>query len=93
MAIANTILTKTIWGNKRVIIGKSVLSGGSTSGDVDLTKELKVVEMLIPIQNGAAQQGSAVNEAFPLTATAVTTFVETANSTFYWIAIGTGRVV
>lgn len=88
MAIATTINSdeKTVFGNKRVVMGRSVLSGGVSTGDV--VTELSKVEMFIPVVSAATQQGVAVNETLPLASGTVTVVVETADSTFDWIAIG-----
>ncbi len=86
MVITTTEIAKVSLGNKAMRVGKSVLSGGSSSGDV--ITGLRTIDVFIPTISGAAQQGISVNETFPLTNTDPTVVVETANSTFYWIAIG-----
>ena len=86
MAIANTILGRSLMGNYKVVVGKSVLSGGSTSGDV--ATGLSQVVMFHMNVYGATQKGCSVNEALPLASGDVTCVVETANGTFYWTAIG-----
>lgn len=87
MAITNTIFdTMTVFGNKRVVYGKSVVSGGSSGGDV--ITGLTRVDAFTITMGGASQQGSSVNETLPLDSGTVTVVNETANSTFYWMAIG-----
>ena len=86
MAIANTIIAQTVFGNKRVVIGKSVLSGTVATGDV--VTGLDQVEFFIPVVSGATQNGIAINETLPLASGTVTAVVETNDSTFYWIAVG-----
>jgi len=86
MTITTTILGRTIAGNYNRIYGKSVLSAGSSSGDV-ATGLSQVVDFQMVIK-GDTQMGCSVNEAFPLASGAVTAVVETANATFYWAATG-----
>ena len=88
ITITTTEIVKISLGNRAVRVGKSVLSGGSSSGDV--ITGLKYLDILFPIIKGATQQGISVNETFPLSNIDPTVVVETANSTFYWIAIGRG---
>lgn len=88
MAIATTIQPegRNVFGNKRVIVGRSVLSGSVATGEV-VTGLNKVEAFFIQVV-GAAQQGSSVDETFPLAGGTVTALVETNDSTFDWIAIG-----
>ena len=86
ITIVNTIFSRTIFGNKRVVMGKSVISGGASGGDV--VTGLDYVESFIPTISGASQQGCSVNETLPLSSGNVTIVVETADSTVYWEAKG-----
>lgn len=86
MAIANTIISRTVFGDKKVVYGKSVLSGGVSTADV--VTGLNRVESFFMNVAGGTQKGCSVNETFPLTKGDVTAVVETANGTFYWMAIG-----
>lgn len=86
MTIANTIFARTVMGDKKVVYGKSVLSGGSSSGEV--VTDLNRTEQFFMNVAGATQKGCSVNETFPLTKGTITAVVETANGTFYWMAIG-----
>lgn len=88
MAIATTINldAKTVFGNLRAVMGRSVLSGTVATGDV--VTGLNKVLMFIPIVTGASQQGVSVNETLPLASGTVTVVVETNDSTFDWLAIG-----
>ena len=86
MAITNTTFSRTIFGNKRVVMGKSVISGGSSGGDV--VTGLDYVESFLMNVEGSSQQGCSVNETLPLSSGDVTIVVETANSTVYWEAKG-----
>jgi len=86
MAIANTIIDRTVWGDKRVVYGKSVISGDTNTGDV--ATGLSKVEILLPVVKGATQKGFSVNEDFPLSGGDVTVVTESNNQTFYWLAIG-----
>lgn len=86
MAIATTIISRVSLGNKKMIIGKSVLSGGTTTGDVIIP--LKVIESIQGHESTSTQKGFAVEEDFPLRDTAPSVHIETSNGTFYWTAIG-----
>ena len=70
------------------VIGNIVVAfNGVKEGDV-VVSGLKSVNSFGITVKGAAQQGCAVNEDFPLLSNTVTCEVETANSTFYWMARG-----
>lgn len=86
MAIANTIIAKTVFGNKRVVIGKSVLSGTTNTGQV--ATGLKRVEAFFLNVYGATQKGSSVDESFPLEGGDVDVVVESNDGTFQWMAVG-----
>ena len=86
MAIANTIIDRTVWGDKRVVYGKSVISGDTNTGDV--ATGLSRVEMFQVTVSGATQKGCSVNETLPLSGGDVTVVTESNNQTFYWLAIG-----
>lgn len=86
MAIATTINGKTVFGNKRVHYGTSVLSAGSSSGAV-VTGLARIDSMDVTVK-GDTQQGSSLNGTLPLSTGSATVVVETANSTFYWKATG-----
>lgn len=89
MAIVTTILRRSVYGDRWLIEGKSVLSGGVATGDV--ITGLKIVNFFWLVTKAAAQKGCAVNEDFPLMNAGpgtVTVLVETNDSTFYWSAIG-----
>jgi len=88
MAITTTITSEGRWpvGNRRIVQGRSVLSGGVATGDV--VTGLNKVESFVPVVAAATQQGVAVNETLPLSSGDVTVVVETNDSTFDWTAIG-----
>lgn len=86
MAIATTISVKTVFGNKRVHCGKSVLSGSVATGDV--VTGLKSVDHFSMNVEGATQKGCSINSTLPLATGTVTAVVETNDGTFYWQAIG-----
>ena len=75
-------------GNKRWARGTYTNNSSSTGGDVKTG--LSRVDMFIPIVGGAAVDADApaVNETLPL-ASGDVTIVTTADSTGYWLAIGT----
>ena len=86
MTITTTIIDRIPIGNKIMIIGKSVLAGTVTTGDVDVP--LKVVTSFVGHEKAGAQKGFSTNEVFPLANTAVTAHIETTDGTFYWRAVG-----
>jgi len=86
MAITNTIIDRSKFGDKEVVWGKSVISGGTNTGDV--ATGLAYVEMFIPTTAGSAQKGIAVNETLPLSSGDVTIVMESNDGTAYWFAIG-----
>lgn len=71
MAFSSTITSKSVVGDKVMVIGTFTNTAGSIGGDIDTG--LKRVDSLSLIQYGAAVTTGApvVNETFPLT-TAVT---------------------
>lgn len=78
------------WGNMKITYGKGVSADGSTGGNVDTG--LRLCYMLIPIGYGSSVVADdvTVNEDFsdgPLDGSAIT-IVTTANTSFYWVAIG-----
>ena len=86
MAIATTILGRTVEGNYMHIYGKSVLSGTTNTGDV-ITGLSQVIYFQMNVQ-GATQKGCLVNKTLPLASGTVTAVVESNDGTFYWEAVG-----
>lgn len=86
MAIANTILQKTVMGNLRVIHGKSVLSGSVNTGEV--ATGLNRVDSFQVITKDTTAKAVAVNEDFPLAGGDVTVYSESNDATLYWRAEG-----
>lgn len=86
MAIATMILDRTVWGDRVVVFGKSVLSGTVTTGEV-ATGLARVIHFWGQ-EKATVQKGFAVNEDFPLAKGVVTVHIETTDGTFYWTAIG-----
>jgi hypothetical protein len=86
MTIVNTIISRTVMGNKRVVKGKSVISGDVATGEV-VTGLSRIESFHIEVQ-GATQKGSSVNESLPLSSGTVTAVTESNNQTFYWTATG-----
>ena len=86
MAITTTITARVSLGNKKMIIGKSVISGGTNTGDVVVP--LKYIETFQAMTEGSAQKGIAVNETFPTKDTNPTLIMESNDGTVTWIAIG-----
>lgn len=85
MAIATTILRRSVFGNMRIVAGYSVISGGTNTGDV--VTGLNSVEIFLPVTYGSAQKGLAVNETLPCTGD-VTIVSESNDATIQWLAIG-----
>lgn len=90
MALATTIISRSVWGDKDVAYGMGVISGVTDTGDV-LTG-MQVVEMFLMWVQGGTFKGCSVNETLPLSVStapgAVTVVTETNDQTFYWFAIG-----
>lgn len=86
MALATTIISRTVWGDKDVAYGKGVISGTTDTGDV-LTG-MQNVEMFLMWVAGATAKGCSVNEVLPLSKGDVTVVTESNDQTFYWLAIG-----
>lgn len=86
MAITNTEISKVSLGNRKMIIGKSVISGGTDTGDVEVA--LGVIENFTPVISNTDDLKISVDETFPLKDTAVTITTEGNDRTVYWTAIG-----
>lgn len=86
MAIATTIIKRTVFGNEKVVMGKSVISGGTDAGEVE-TSLRQVTSFHMTVQ-GSTQKGCNVNETFPLKSGTVTAETESNDQTFYWVAYG-----
>jgi len=88
MAIANTKLSETFFGNKKVVYGKSVLSGGVATGDVTLAcMGLKRVDHFSGTVSDALTSSCSTHEAFPCTVD-ITIITTNNEDTVYWEAIG-----
>lgn len=88
MAIVTTILRRTIEGGRRVVYGKSVISGGVATGEV--TTSLGRVIFFEGTVKSAAASAVTANETFPVQnkATAITIITSNNNETVYWRAVG-----
>lgn len=86
MAIATTIISKISLGNRKMVTGKSVISGGTDTGDVEVP--IRNIENFTPTINNSNDLAVSTNETFPLRATAVTVITEGNDRTVYWTAIG-----
>lgn len=87
MAFTSAIVTKTVFGNKRVHFGTFTTSGAETGGDIDTG--LRSCEEIFLQQMAAAVTADApvINETLPVDGSAVT-IVTTASADGYWMAIG-----
>lgn len=86
MTIANTVLKKISVGNRKIVIGKSVVSGGTATGNVNVG--LEVIESFQIVTGGDTAYGISANETFPLRGTDVTIVNEANDLTSYWVAVG-----
>jgi len=88
MAIATTIKDGNIFsmGNRKCVIGQSVMSGGSSQENVGVP--LKWVDDFQVQVTGGTQKGHSVNEVFPLYNTPITVKCESNDLTILWMAIG-----
>jgi|TARA_Y100000310_G_scaffold339517_1_gene432422 hypothetical protein len=88
MAFGSGINTggKTIWGNKRVVIG-TWSAGGATTGEINTG--LKYVDAFFPTEKGTTpgQTNVKVNENFPFV-TGTVTIACTSGTVGQWIAVG-----
>jgi hypothetical protein len=89
MAIANTRLSVEYFGNKKVVFGKSVLSGAAATGDVTLsTMGMKRVDYFSATVSDAATSACSVDaEPFPCY-TDITIITTNNDDTVYWMAVG-----
>ena len=86
MAITTTIIRRSVFGNMKIVLGKSVLSGSASTGEV--VTGLRQVESFHMDENGSTAKATAVNEDFPLAGGTVTAHTESNDATFYWEAKG-----
>ncbi len=86
MTIATTIISRISLGNRKMIAGKSVISGGTDTGDVIIP--LHVIESFTPTISNSADLAVSFNEALPLVDTDITIITEGNDRTVYWTAIG-----
>jgi hypothetical protein len=92
MAFTATVIERTVFGDKRVVLGKYVNTGGSTGGDI--TTGLNAIQTLIIQPYGSAVVSQPViNETVPtadvpMTDAAGLTVVTNANESGTFIAIG-----
>jgi len=83
MAIVTTIIAQTVFGDKRVVIGKC--TNDSTGGAV--ATGLRVCDILIPLNLGGTAAELSVNSTFPVAGGSVTVVTENAVA-FAFMAIG-----
>jgi hypothetical protein len=88
MAIANTLLSVMYEGDKKIVFGKSVISGGVATGDIALsTMRLKRVDFIDFVVSDALTSACSANEDFPCT-NDITIISTNNDDTVYWMAIG-----
>ena len=83
MTIVTTIIERTEFGNKKIVMGAS--TNDSTGGEI--VTGLKRVEGFVLTSLGSSAVESSVNETFPLEKGEVTIVTEN-NVDVSWIAIG-----
>lgn len=86
MAITTTEIDKGIFGDKKYVMGKSVLSGTTDTGEV--VTGLSRVEMFLHITSGTTAKAVSIDETLPLSSGTVTAYTEDNDQTFYWLALG-----
>ena len=86
MSITTTILRHTVHGDNRVVYGKSVYAGTSSSEDV--VTGLSKVEYFSGNINDATPRYCAAVEDFPLASGSVTLKNSANDLTVYWMAVG-----
>jgi len=88
MAIANSKISHTFFGDKKVVFGKSVLSGAAATGAIPLSvMGLKIVDHFEGTVSDAATSACSVTATFPCTA-AITIITTNNDDTVYWKATG-----
>lgn len=87
MAIAITVNSKTVFGNKRVHIGRLILSGSVSTGE--LVTGLASIDFLSLIEVGGTAKAVSHNETLPLASGTATILSESNDATLDWMAIGT----
>ena len=85
-ALTTEILARTIFGNKRVHIGKTTCSG--TSGEIDTGLRSVEAIVLTPAKASVVADAVTLNEDLPCDGSAVTVIYTSGTSYIYWIAIG-----
>jgi streptogramin lyase len=86
MSITTTILRQSVHGDDRVVYGKSVLAGSSSSEDV--VTGLAQVEFFEVAVNSSSPAYATSVEDFPLASGSVTVKVSANDQTLYWKAEG-----
>ena len=86
MTIVNTIFRRSVFGNMKIVIGKSVLSGSTNTGDVETG--LRQVKSFTITEAGSSAKANSVDETFPKAGGDVTAVTESNDATFYWEAKG-----
>ena len=88
MAIANTRLSITFMGSKKVVYGKSVLSAAAATGAIPLAvMGLKIVTHFSGTVSDALTSACSVTNTFPSTAS-ITIITTNNDDTVYWCAEG-----
>jgi len=77
---------KTVWGNKRIVIG-TWSAGGTTTGEI--VTGLKFVDFFVPLEKGTTPGTAMVktNENFPF-ASGTVTIACTSGTRGQWVAVG-----
>ncbi len=86
MAITTTIIDRSVFGDKKIVTGKSVFSGTAKTGDV--VTGLSRIEAFFMTTVGTTAKAVSHNETLPLASGDITAYTEDDDATFTWIAIG-----
>lgn len=87
MAFSYSITNKTVFGDKRIVIGTYANAGGTTGGDI-VTPLSQVMHIELQPVKSAVTSAHVVNETMPLAASGTVTIVTGADEGGTFMAIG-----
>ncbi len=87
MAFSYAIKNKTVFGDKRVVIGTYANAGGTTGGDI-VTSLSRVLHIELQVTKNAVTNAHVVNETMPLDTSGTVTIVTGADEGGTFMAIG-----
>jgi hypothetical protein len=86
MAITTTILRETVYGDNRVIFGKSVLSGSSSSETI-VTGLSQIDNIQVNVKSATPAYISPTDD-YPIASGSAVVKVSANDQTLYWAAFG-----